>query len=90
MKDRVGQLEYTIMELGTELYRLKSEIQQMVNVQTKSLKTLKGLRDVLDERGVISKEDLDIEVDVHNLLDKLEKLGELEFENSKTTKRSFN
>jgi hypothetical protein len=90
MKDRIGQLEYTIMELGTEIYRLKSEMQQMSNIQSKSLKTLKGLQNMLDERGVIAMEDFDIETDLQQLLDKLDKLNEMEYENSKPLKRSFN
>ena len=57
MSDRVDQLEYTVMELGTEVFRLKSQISDISSVQEKTAKTLKNLKDILDEKGVISEDD---------------------------------
>jgi hypothetical protein len=72
MKDRIEQLEYTVMELGTELYKAKSEMQQISKVQRATLASLKGLRNVLDSKGVIDKDDIEIEIELTRLIEKLQ------------------
>lgn len=59
MNDKIDQLEYTVMELGTEIFRLKTQISEMTNVQESMSKTLTTLKDILDEKGVICEEDFD-------------------------------
>jgi regulator of replication initiation timing len=59
MSNRIDQLEYTVMELGTEIFRLKSQISEMSSVQENMSKTLKNLKDVLDDKGVICEDDFD-------------------------------
>jgi hypothetical protein len=90
MKDRIEQLEYTVMELGTELYKAKSEMQQISKVQRATLASLKGLRNVLDSKGVIDKDDIEIEIELTRLIEKLDKLGEVAYENNGPLKRGFN
>lgn len=78
------------MELGTELYKVKSEIQQISKVQKATLASLKGLRNALDSKGVIDKDDVDIEIELTRLIEKLDKLSEVGYENSGPLKRGFN
>lgn len=59
MDNKIDQLEYTVMELGTEIFRLKSQISEMNSVQEGMTRTLKNLKDVLEEKGLISEEDFD-------------------------------
>lgn len=59
MENRMDQLEYTVMELGTEIFRLKSQLSDMSEFQDKVSRTLKSLRDLIDEKGMITEDDFD-------------------------------
>jgi hypothetical protein len=61
---RVAQLEHTLLELGTEIYRLKHEMSSVTDFRDEFLKTLKALRQVLDDKGVISADDFDASVEL--------------------------
>lgn len=61
---RVGQLEHTLMELGTEIYRLKHEMSQVADFREEFHKTLRALRQVLDDKGVITSDDFDAAVEL--------------------------
>ena len=70
MAAKIHQLENTLMELGTEMFRLKHQISDMQNLQTQFVRTLNGLKGVLDEKGVITSDDFDLAVDLTRLADK--------------------
>lgn len=59
MDTRVDQLEYTVMELGTEVFRLKSEISNMTQIQKQMVKALQKFKAVIDDQGMISLEDFE-------------------------------
>lgn len=67
-QDRVEQLERTVLELGTELYRLRSEISSVKNSHENFLEVMKGLKLILDEKGLISLDDFENAVDLGNAL----------------------
>lgn len=62
--DRMKQLEHAVMDLGTEVFRLKQQVTEVTEHHERFLKTVKGLRHMLDERGVIVLEDFDAAIDL--------------------------
>ena len=64
MAAKINQLESTLMELGTEMFRLKHQMSDMQVQQTQFVKTINGLKGILDEKGVITAEDFELAVDV--------------------------
>lgn len=67
-QDRLEQLERTVLELGTELYRLKNEIGSARSAHNHFLEVMKGLKMILDEKGLISLEDFENAVDLGNAI----------------------
>lgn len=68
MSDRVDQLEYTVMELGAEMFRLKQELLHITNVKDNMFSILKKLQFILDEKGIIDSEEFDIATDLQQLI----------------------
>ncbi len=64
MSNRVQQLEQSLLELGTEVYRLKHQLANIGELHDKFKETMKALRQVLDDKGVITTEDFDEAVDL--------------------------
>lgn len=60
MKDYLDRLENAILELGSEVYALKSEVRDMNEQKNKLQVTMKTLRDVLDDKGLLSQEDFEL------------------------------
>ena len=60
MDNRLEQLEYTVMELGTEIFRLKAELNDMTDKHSQLNGVVSNIRTILDEKGVLEAEDLDI------------------------------
>jgi regulator of replication initiation timing len=56
---RVAQLETSLLELGTEIYRLKHEFAEVAEFKEEFQTTLRALRQLLDEKGVINAEDFE-------------------------------
>lgn len=80
MSDRVDQLEYTVMELGAEIFRMKQELNQMSAVNENMLSALKKLQIILDEKGIIDSEEFDLATNFNQLFrpfaDSLDELDE--------------
>lgn len=66
--DRIEQLERTVLELGTEIYRLRSEVGAAKNSHENFLEIIKGLKLILDEKGLISVEDFENAVELGNAI----------------------
>jgi regulator of replication initiation timing len=67
----MDQLEYTVMELGAEMFRLKQEISQMTQVKDNLTKAFRKLQDVLDEKGIIDNEEFDIALNMQDIFNPL-------------------
>jgi len=71
MADRVNLLEHTVMELGTEMYKLKAEVKSINDFSQKMIRALTGLKAILDEKGVISSEDFETAVELNDVMTRL-------------------
>ena len=67
-KERIYQLERTILELGTEVYRIKGDVGSLKNYHEKFIEIVDGLKKILDEKGLINTEDFDAAVELGNAL----------------------
>lgn len=67
-KDKLDQLERTILELGAEIFRLKSELTDIKSSHTKFNTTINGLKDILDDKGIIMSEDFEASVEVNRMM----------------------
>ena len=74
MAAKIQRLETTLMELGTEMFRLRHQISDMQHMQTQFIKTLSGLKTILDEKGVVSSDDFELAVDMTRYSDKADRL----------------
>lgn len=61
---RGDQLELSVMELGSELYRLKHELVQMRKVQLKVALAIKSMKTVLDEKGFVTADEFELVEDL--------------------------
>ena len=66
--DRLSQLEHSILELGTEMFRLKHQVTDLGDFKERLLGTLNGLKRILDEKGVISNDDFEAAVELGDVL----------------------
>lgn len=62
------QLERTILELGAEIYRMKNQLDDVLKHHENFRSTVKGLKEILDEKGLILSEDFDAAIDLGNAL----------------------
>lgn len=60
----VHQLEQTVLELGVEVYRLKSEIGKIQEANEQFVRMVKGLKAIMDEKGIIEADDFEAAVDI--------------------------
>jgi regulator of replication initiation timing len=60
MDKKFSQLEYTILELGAEVYRLKHEMSTLNQHNEQLNQTFSRLRDVLNDKGYIDGEEFDL------------------------------
>lgn len=65
---KTDQLERTILELGAEIFRIKTELSDMKQHHHNFVSTIKGLKEILDEKGLILGEDFEAAVDLGNAL----------------------
>lgn len=65
---RVEQLERTVLELGTEMFRLKAQISELTNFHEQFSRTIKGLKQILDDKGLITSEDFESAVELGEAL----------------------
>ena len=64
--DKMRQLEQALLELGTEIMRLKGEIGDIRSHQDKFLEVINGLKLILDEKGLITTEEFENGIDILN------------------------
>lgn len=89
-KDRMNQLERTILELGTEIFRMKGDIGSLKNYHERFVEIVDGLKKILDEKGLINHEDFEAAVDLGKALslkgpNAFDASAELEIEKIKKT-----
>ena len=58
-EDKLRQLERTILELGTEIFRIKSEMGSLRDFNDHFVEVMKGLKNILDEKGLITADDFE-------------------------------
>ncbi len=70
-KEKIHLLEKTILDLGTEIFHLQQKFKDLSFFQDEFVKTMEGLRQVLDEQNLCSKDDfntaIDLEVIIKNM-----------------------
>ena len=60
MREYIAQLEATLLDLGAEVCSMKSELRGMDRDNKKLQATLSALKELLDEKGILSQEDFEI------------------------------
>lgn len=68
MSSRLEQLEHSLLELGTEVFRLKNEMTTLTQYHESFVDIVKGLKAILDEKGLISRDDFDAAIDLGNAI----------------------
>ena len=69
MSDRIAQLENTLLEIGTELFRLRREVMHLNEQRSDYRNLFKSLKQLLDEKGVLSADDFETAIDLNKILD---------------------
>ncbi len=72
MSNRIDQLEYTVMELGSQVFRLKQELNSLNQHQGAVVGFIKNVRAILEEKGIFDLEEFDGMSDLNKLLDQFE------------------
>lgn len=62
--DTTSQMERTLLELGTEVYRLKNELSELKGFQENFIDVVNGLKFILDDKGLITVEDFDSAIEL--------------------------
>ena len=65
-------LEHTIMELGVELYGMRDKVQGAKRSTDHVLDILKSLKTLLDDKGLIDREDFEAAVELSQALEESE------------------
>ena len=90
MNTRVDQLEYTVMELGSEIFQLKHQMTEMNTIQESYLQLIHNLKSILEEKGVIKPDDFDAVVDPESNSEEQSYEGdELEFLSNASDKKEL-
>ena len=77
MENKLDQLEYTVLELGTEIFRLKSKVSQLSNNQHRFNKTINILKSLMEEKGILTEEDFEIAVSSGNDQNSMDESGDM-------------
>jgi hypothetical protein len=64
-----ARLEASVLELGTELYRLRAEFESIREFRDQFIGVMKGLKHILDEKGLINLEDFEAAVALGEVLE---------------------
>lgn len=67
MDNKLNSLEQTIMELGTEIYRLRSDLTVLKEDSDKYRALLGTIKRVLDDKDIVTIEDFDLLLNEHEL-----------------------
>lgn len=76
MNKRVAQLENSLLELGTEMFRLKHRLIETNHNQEQIVKSLQALKELLNDKGLVSSEEFDCAADLIRLIEKFDKSPE--------------
>ena len=76
--ERQSEIEISMMELGVEVFRLKNEMKEYIKIQKEIILGLKGLKSLLDEKGIIDPEELDAQIDLNQILEAMSRLMDVE------------
>lgn len=66
--EKLDLIERGILDLGTELFHLRQKISEMTNFQEDFVRSMMGLKEVLDEKGLLSKEDFDDAINLESII----------------------
>lgn len=66
---RLDLLERAIMELGADLISVKGSMNKYKKSHTQLLQLFKGLKQLLDEKGLVTLEDFDAAVEIGEVLE---------------------
>jgi hypothetical protein len=69
---KLEQLERTVLELGTELFCLKGSMAKNKESQDNLVSVFSGLKQLLDEKGLINREDFDAAVELGEALESVD------------------
>jgi hypothetical protein len=61
---KIELLERTVLEMGSELFQVKIALDRNQEVHEKFLAVLEGLKQLLDEKGIINIEDFESAVEL--------------------------
>lgn len=62
--DKLEMLERAVMELGGEVYSLRSTIEKSRTSHEQFLQIVRGLKQLLDDKGLITLEDFEAAIDL--------------------------
>ncbi len=71
VKSRMDMLERTVLELGTELYNMKGRVEKNQETHVKFVALIKGLKTLLDEKGLITPDDFDAAVELGEVVERI-------------------
>ena len=87
MHKDLEKLEFTMMELGAEIFKLRQDLTNINQVQENYVSMLTKLKNLLDDKGVICKEDIEPN-DYSFLDDQLNISNDLDQEEQESPKNS--
>ncbi len=70
-KARMDMLERTVLELGTELYNMKGQVLKNREAHVQFVALIKGLKTLLDEKGLITPDDFDSAVELGQVTERI-------------------
>ena len=88
MSNRIDQLEYTVMELGSQVFRLKQELSNLNFSQGNLVDVFKKLRAILDEKGVLEIEDFDLLTEFYQVMEQFSEPSELDTDDPQSPPKS--
>ncbi len=68
MSDKADQLERTILELGSEIFRVKHRMDEVEKSNNTYKQVFLSLKVMLDEKGIISADDFDEAIALDRIL----------------------
>ncbi len=71
VKSRMDMLERTVLELGSELYNMKGQVQKNQETHVQFVLLIKSLKTLLDEKGLITPDDFDSAVELGQVADRI-------------------
>jgi hypothetical protein len=70
LQTRLEMLERMVLELGTELYNMRGTVAKQRDSHEQFLGIMKGLKQLLDEKGLITVDDFDAAIDIGEALER--------------------